>query len=50
MTDTFGLKVLYHDAVRKDKELEAAVKRTSSSELDDILAVANCGCGNTLFL
>lgn len=38
----FGMNVLYHDVVRKDEKLEAAVKGTFFAELDDMLAVSDC--------
>ena len=38
----FGMKVLYHDIVRKEKEQEAAVHGTFFEDLDEMLAVADC--------
>ncbi|KAF2692126.1 hypothetical protein K458DRAFT_286070 [Lentithecium fluviatile CBS 122367] len=38
----FGMKVLYHDIVRKDEELESAVQGTFYESLDDMLKVADC--------
>jgi lactate dehydrogenase-like 2-hydroxyacid dehydrogenase len=38
----FGMKVLYHDIVRKSREQETAVQGTFYENLDDMLADADC--------
>jgi lactate dehydrogenase-like 2-hydroxyacid dehydrogenase len=38
----FGMKVLYHDIVRKNKEQGTAVKGTFYADLDHMLAAADC--------
>ncbi|KAF2021512.1 hypothetical protein BU24DRAFT_383577 [Aaosphaeria arxii CBS 175.79] len=38
----FGMKVLYHDIVRKSEVQESAVQATYYPELDEMLAVADC--------
>ena len=38
----FGMKVLYHDLVRKSKDQESAIEATYFDNLDDMLAQADC--------
>jgi lactate dehydrogenase-like 2-hydroxyacid dehydrogenase len=38
----FGMKVLYHDIVKKDKNMEDAVQGTFYENLDEMLGVADC--------
>jgi lactate dehydrogenase-like 2-hydroxyacid dehydrogenase len=38
----FGMKILYHDIVRKDATLETAVGGTFYEDLDTMLGVADC--------
>ncbi|KAF3031386.1 hypothetical protein E8E12_001102 [Didymella heteroderae] len=38
----FGMKIMYHDLVRKTEKQEMAVKATFYEDLDDMLATADC--------
>jgi lactate dehydrogenase-like 2-hydroxyacid dehydrogenase len=45
----FGMKILYHDIVRKAEDLEQAVNATFYEDLDEMLAVADCAVVATPF-